>query len=398
MSAVTLSAQEGCTDPQALNFDAGATANDGSCLYPSTNYQMDNVAILPNALFENSGLALTSSGLWTHNDGGNADELYRIDSLSGAILQTILIANGENEDWEDLAEDEEHLYIGDFGNNNGNRMDLRIFRVPKSNLGNLITSAESIEFVYSDQTDFTIQPNNNDFDCEAFFYWQDSLHLFTKNWVDNQTRHYVLPASPGSHTAQLRETFDTEGLVTGADINENGIISLIGYTETGVNFMWILFDYQEGYVFSGNKRKINLGTGLTNSQTEAIVFRDEFTGYVSSENFNILPARLLRFSIQPWVDLPLNNSTVLNTALAFHIVPNPVVDQVNIQSSRPLFGQYQLVLINQNGQELGHWFWQASGTSTYQLNLNEINLASGQYLLGIRSEEGQYFERLVKLR
>ncbi|MEM8907233.1 MAG: hypothetical protein AAGD05_05240, partial [Bacteroidota bacterium] len=274
--------QTGCTDPLATNYDPTAVDNDGSCVYAPTSYSLNSVALLPATLSESSGLALTTAGLWTHNDGGNAAELYRIDDTDGSIQQTITIANSMNQDWEDLAESEDYLYIGDFGNNNGDRMDLRIYRIDKSELGNAIVAAEVIEFAFSDQTDFSIQPNNHNFDCEAFFYYQDSLHLFSKNWVDNQTRHYSLPASPGSHTAILRESFDVQGLVTGADISEQGIISLIGYTGSGLNFMWLLFDYQAQQFFSGNKRRIDLGSGLTNSQTEGIVFEDQFTGYISS--------------------------------------------------------------------------------------------------------------------
>jgi len=396
--AASLNAQEGCTDPQALNYDVAATTNDGSCLYPPTSYQLENVAILPGSLTESSGLALTSEGLWTHNDSGNENELYRIDSLSGQILQTILISNAENQDWEDLAEAEDYLYIGDFGNNNGNRMDLRIFRVSKANLSNPSVNAELIEFAYSDQTDFSVLPNNNNFDCEALFYWNDSLHLLTKNWVDSQTKHYVLPASPGNHTAQLRETFDTEGLVTGADINENGDLALIGYTTSGINFLWLLFDYQEGYFFSGNKRKIDLGTGLTNSQTEAIVFKDEFTGYVSSENFNILPPRLLGFSVQEWLDLPLSDGPQLDTDMKFTIAPNPLQDQLSIQSERQLYGQYQIFLVNILGQKLGEWNWQAGGATTFLLDLTQLNLPLGHYSLVIQNEKGQHVEQLLQIK
>ena len=54
----------------------------------------------------------------THNDSGDDANLYEIDSLSGTILRTISTANAKNVDWEDLAENDTHLFITDIGNNN----------------------------------------------------------------------------------------------------------------------------------------------------------------------------------------------------------------------------------------------------------------------------------------
>jgi len=331
----SLRGQDGCTDPQAINFDATAENNNGSCIYAATQYEMEQRATLSNTLREASGLAYLDGQLWTHNDQGNPEEIYRIDSLSGEILQTITIGGMENEDWEDMAQNSTHLFLGDFGNNAGDRMDLRIGQIDRSNLSNLIVSTQIINFSYSDQTDFTERLNDNDYDCEAFFFYQDSLHLFTKNWVDQQTRHYTLPATPGTHVAQLRETFDTEGLITAAAIDaQTGTISLLGYTPSGVNFMWLLYDYQPNHYFSGNIRKINLGTGLTNSQTEGIIFTQNGAGFVVSENFNFLPPRLLQFNTQQWIgDITtnLNDPVFVENTLDLTIFPVPFEDQVNLK-------------------------------------------------------------------
>jgi len=206
-------------------------------------------------------------------------------------------------------------------------MDLGIGRIDRNDLGNLIVSAEIINFSFSDQTDFTERINDNDFDCEAFFYYQDSLHLFTKNWVDEQTKHYTLPATPGTHVAQLRETFNTQGLIAGAAIDEaSGTISLLGYTPNGINFMWLLFDYQPNHFFSGNIRKISLGTGLTNSQTEGIIFTENGAGFVTSENFNFFPPRLLRFETQQWIGdivTSTDNLTLIDEQIDLTIFPVP---------------------------------------------------------------------------
>ncbi len=395
VATFSLRGQDGCTDPQAINFDPAAVENNGSCIYGATQYQMEQRAVLPDMLEEASGAAYLDGALWTLNDGGNPNEIYRIDTLTGEVLQTVLVGALENEDWEDLAQNDTHLFVGDFGNNLGNRMDLRIGQIDRSNLGNLIVSAQIINFSYSDQTDFTERFNDNDYDCEAFFFYQDSLHLFTKNWVDEKTRHYTLPATPGTHVAQLRETFDSEGLITGAAIDEEtGTISLLGYTPSGVNFMWLLYDYPSHHFFSGNIRKIDLGTGLTNSQTEGIIFIENGAGFVVSENFNFLPPRLLHFNTRQWIgDIttavigPIDSDEVLN----LEIFPMPFSDEVILtwQADRIENGVVEIFDLLGNlvyGRNLNN--------GEEQLLINTASFASGAYLARI-SDKNRIINRVV---
>ena len=387
-------AQPGCTDPQALNFDSGAVDNDGSCTYGLTEYALTEITLLPDELNECSGLEWLDSGLWIHNDAGNEDKIYRIDSTSGEILQSVIIATADNIDWEEVAEDEDHIYIGDFGNNVGNRTDLRIFRIKKTDLIGNVVNADLIEFEYSDQIDFTPHENDNNFDCEAFIYHNDSLHLFTKNWVDSQTKHYVIPATPGSHSAELVETFNVNGLLTGADISINDEIVLIGYTEFGINFMWILFDFQESLFFSGNKRRISLGTGLTNSQTEGITFRGDGYGYICSERFKVndqitLPQKLLSFSIKQWVD-NLTNIQELDETYRVSVFPNPFHDFFNIELSKPV-DQWQVY--DSNGRLVKKGVSQGDGLL---IKIEATNLPAGTYFFEMKKGDQSKTTLIVK--
>ncbi len=371
-------AQTGCTDPQALNFDPIAVENDGSCIYPVTTSNLEPVAELPEQLKECSGAAWLDTGLWVHNDSGNENQLYQIDTINGNILQTVTIANAENVDWEDLAESEDHLFIGDFGNNAGNRTDLKIYRINKNDLTNDTAIAEVIEFHYSDQVDFSENTNNHNFDCEAFFFYNDQLHLFTKNWLDNQTKHYSLPATPGIHTAELEETFNVDGLITGADISSEKEIVLLGYTEFGFNFIWLLFDFKDEMFFSGNKRNISVGTGLTNSQTEAITFSGTEKGYVCSEQFVInnqlvLPQRMLTFSISQWVN---GTSSVagISPMDAINVFPNPAQDFFTIENPKQL--DLNWTLYNPAGRKVRN-----GKTSSANSRIDASGLSPGNYYL-----------------
>lgn len=382
-------AQPGCTDPQAVNYQPDATENDGSCQYPPTNYLLQELAVLPPQIDESSGLAFVNGKLWTHNDSGDNAWLYRIDEETGALLQTVTVINAQNQDWEDLANDDTYVYIGDFGNNPGNRTNLRIFRIPIAGLETGGPVAELIEFYYPDQTDFSVNINNNNYDCEAFFFLNDSLHLFTKNWVDLQTRHYTIPAQPGMHAAILRDSMPVQGLITAADINEEGHVLLLGYnTFTATSFLWLLFDYPGTEFFLGNKRRINLGSVFFNSQTEGLCFEPgTLEGWVSAEKANVLPQRLFRFSIEPWVtNTPTAAQEAASNTSLVNVLQNPSGGTLNLEILQAC-SNFQLRLLNTNGSEQAYtslasassgltWQWP---TGVQSAGLYFLHVQCGEY-------------------
>ena len=99
----------------------------------SLQAQIENITEkynLPNSISETSGLLFYNGKLITHNDSGDAANLYELDTIRGNITRTITISNATNSDWEDITQDDTHIYIGDFGNNsNGNRQDLKIYKI-----------------------------------------------------------------------------------------------------------------------------------------------------------------------------------------------------------------------------------------------------------------------------
>jgi hypothetical protein len=324
-----LHAQSGCTDPQAQNYTATATQNDGSCTYPTTNYTLVQKAKIDEQLAENSGLCYAQGSLWTHNDNGAEALFYRIDTITGNILQRVRLANTANIDWEDMATDGTNLYIGDFGNNvTGVRRDLRVLKVAFSAIPNGAdvvvpeNRIETITFRYEDQTDFTSAGiNRTAFDCEAFFFRAGTLHLFTKDWLNNVTTHYTLAVSAGTHIAQKQQVLRANGLVTGADVAPDGSIALVGYNgSNGAVFLWLLRDYTGVAFFSGHKRRIELGSAINVGQVEGITFRQNNYGYISNENFTVTvgggtinaPAKLWSFSTAAWTSRTSSSKSINN--------------------------------------------------------------------------------------
>ena len=140
---------------------------------------LSKVTSLNDDIAETSGLIYFQNKLITHNDSGGMNALYEIDKADGNILRTVTINGATNVDWEDICQDDEYIYIGDFGNNSGNRTNLKIYKVLKSDyLNSESVNAQIIEFDYADQNDFTSSPNNNNFDAEALISYDGSLYVF----------------------------------------------------------------------------------------------------------------------------------------------------------------------------------------------------------------------------
>ncbi|MDG2276045.1 MAG: T9SS C-terminal target domain-containing protein, partial [Flavobacteriaceae bacterium] len=137
--------------------------------------------VLPSEVEETSGLIFLNGKIITHNDSGDDPNLYEIDPENGEITRVVTLENATNIDWEDLDQDDTYIYIADIGNNNGNREDLKIYEILKSDfISSTNVTSQEITFSYEDQTDFSSQPNNSNFDAEAICVYQDQILIFTK--------------------------------------------------------------------------------------------------------------------------------------------------------------------------------------------------------------------------
>lgn len=254
---------------------------------PVKDPKLSRVCGFPEVLQENSGMTEYQDLLWNINDGSNEVAIFGFSAKDTIVHRKVIIWKAVNTDWEDITQDDGHFYIGDFGNNLGDRRDLRIYILNKSDIGpasDTIAAAGIIGFSFQDQTDFTTAANfSTPWDCEAFVVADDSLILFTKDWQTNQTRVYTLPAKAGNFKAKFRKQYNISGLVTAAAYSKTKReLLLLGYqNNTYTPFISVVSDFGLNNFSFADTRKINFD--LFGTQTEGIAYSNDGSVYVSCE-------------------------------------------------------------------------------------------------------------------
>lgn len=272
--------------------------------YP-TSLSTYEITSLAEVLGETSGLQWINGRLFSINDGGNTAEIQELNPETGALIRNIRVSNAPNVDWEDLAASSTHFYIGDFGNNLGNRTDLKILKIPIGSILNQSqVSAEILQFSYPDQSDFSGSNPNHNFDCEAMIFKDNQLHLFSKNLGDGKSKHYTLSPISEDQMAVLQGNFDAKGLITGADVSLDGKnVVLLGYENQGISsrvFLWTFADVSASILSeAGNQFFLGSPAGL--SQTEGITMDSEMELTISGERISFsgltVPPRIFRVDL-----------------------------------------------------------------------------------------------------
>ena len=224
---------------------------------------------LPSSLKESSALVLKGDFFMTINDSGNKPIIY-VFNKEGEITHKCYISNATNRDWEALVYDgKEHLFIGDIGNNQNKRKNLRVYKVHvDSVLNNKTVSANAINFHYDDQDAFPPEKSERYFDAEAMVYNNDSLFIFTKNRAepfDGISKVYALDLHPTADTIafhlydlQLKPTHWMEESITDADLGSEDLF-ILTYGKI-YWYKWNNKDFQlaKTYLFDGYTQKEGL--------------------------------------------------------------------------------------------------------------------------------------------
>ena len=148
--------------------------------------------VLPG-LFESSGLAVSRRQhgvLWSHNDSGNADILFAVDT-SGRILGQVRVPI-RTRDWEDVSAAAcpagDCLYIADIGDNGQARRGIDIYRVPEPALTDAVTREPDVFHArYADG------PHN----AEAMFVVGATVFIVTRDRNGGLYRALLPSTGPG---------------------------------------------------------------------------------------------------------------------------------------------------------------------------------------------------------
>lgn len=302
----------------------------------------EDITQLFEPLTESSGLIELDGVFITHNDSGDGPYLYEVDTATGWVSREVFIQGAQQIDWEDLCYDEDHIYIGDFGNNQGNRTNLGIYKILRSeyfqNVNDTVPS-EFIAFSYADQSDFSSSEFSSNFDAEAIISMEDSLYVFTKNWGDLKSNVYPIPKDAGEYLVQKLDSLDIGGLITGADyIEETDQVILCGYNLINA-FVVKLENIDENHFSEGSLIKSNISvTGSV--QVEGISIESDSTFFLTSESSIFGNPRMTRVICQ-------NTVGVIDFSDQFaHVYPNPVDNDLVIKGLKII----NLGLFDQEGK------------------------------------------------
>lgn len=263
-------------------------------------YEMKVVGEQPSSLKEISGIiTLTDINPWVIEDSGNQDEIYKIN-YKGEKLRTVELKSAKNKDWEAITKDASgNVYVADFGNNNNERKDLVIYKIPNpESHSDAETTATAIEISYADQDAFPPKDSERNYDIEAFISKGDYLYLFTKNrtkpW-DGKTHIYRVSTIPGTYelsriaSVQLSKSNSNDKVTDAAISPDEKTIALLTYEE-----VYLLEDFDlEQATFGAPKI---LGIPIS-TQMESICFTDDNTLLLADEVIATIGGKLYRIEL-----------------------------------------------------------------------------------------------------
>ena len=243
-----------------------------------------NKIVLPKIINETSGLEFYNNNFITHNDSGGEPSLYVFNEM-GEVIETIGLNKNpdfeiENNDWEDITNDNEYLFVADTGNNFGNRDNLNIIRVSK---GTDFMVDGIIEISYSDQESFFPRPKHK-YDAEAIIVIEDKIALFSKDRENLNTDLYLVDKNQnGSQILTSEVSYNVNTLITGGDYDEDrNLLALVSYNSKGNQYLLLFKNFKLNNLENNTFKKFKIP--LEQAQIEAVKIIDEKTFWVTSED------------------------------------------------------------------------------------------------------------------
>ena len=239
--------------------------------------------VLPKVINETSGLEILNEVFITHNDSGGEPSLYFFN-LNGEIINSVKLDEESfwqiyNIDWEDVAADEDYIFIADTGNNFGNRDNLNIIKVKTNDF----SIDDKIDVAYKDQETFIPRPKHK-YDAEALFLIEDKIAMLSKDRSNLFTDLYLIDKESSSRQVlESKVTYDVNSLITGGDYNEElRLLALVSYNSKGSQYLILFEDFSLENLAEKKFRKIKIP--IERAQIEAIKIIDNSTFWITSED------------------------------------------------------------------------------------------------------------------
>jgi hypothetical protein len=186
---------------------------------------------------ESSGLSASECQdvLWTHNDSNNEPLIYAMDTR-GKHLGAWWVDGAQNVDWESAATYRDpdgkcFLVLGDIGDNDEVRGELRIYRIPEPTASTETASASSANPLRTEpaqSTTFRYPNGNNNAETILVHPWTGDIYVVTKEKSGPAGVFRIKPAFGtdaaviGEKIADVSVPSQPEGLLTGGSISPDG--------------------------------------------------------------------------------------------------------------------------------------------------------------------------------
>jgi hypothetical protein len=257
------------------NISAQNMLRHGFAKYSCSTIKTKTISKLPATITETSGLIFFNGLCWTINDSGGEACLYAFEANTGIIKKTVRVSNAHNVDWEEITQNNDYIFVGDFGNNRGKRKDLKIYKIAKNqfnrNEENFEVLADSICFSYKQQQQFNYKALTTPWDCEAMIATESQIFLFSKNWETQTSTVYAISTQPGLYTIEPVEILNVDGLISGACLSDNARkLALIGYRDFEP-YIIVIKDFTMPYFSKAKAKRYELVT-ISGAQTEGVAW------------------------------------------------------------------------------------------------------------------------------
>ena len=168
---------------------------------------------LNKELSECSGIRFINEQFYIINDSGGGSKIYVLNK-DGILINSLVVNNIENIDWEALAIYNNNLIVADIGNNFGDRKDQKLYEVNLEDTSNVNGEVLS-DVTFPQQSNCTYRKIHN-YDAEAVIAKNSFILLFTKNRANALTYIYELDLAAKEKGFFLKDSLAVPAPITDA--------------------------------------------------------------------------------------------------------------------------------------------------------------------------------------